>query len=97
VRSSKRAPSKEGALFYNRQTVRFFALVEAAGIEPASEKRSMQVSTCVVRGLIPPSDFPTDWTSEGPPLKISPERPRHSSPANLQQMTPNYRPWGSKR
>jgi hypothetical protein len=49
-------------------------LVEAAGIEPASEDRSMQASTCVVRGLILPPGFPTDWTPEGTPQKISPER-----------------------
>ena len=73
------------------------ALVEAAGIEPASEDRSMQASTCVVRGLIPPYDFPTDRTSKGPPQKLSPDRPRPSSPANLQYMTPSYRPWGSMR
>ena len=33
-------------------------MVEAAGIEPASEDRSMQASTCVVRGFDPATRAP---------------------------------------
>jgi len=47
-------------------------LVEAAGIEPASEDRSMRASTCVVRGFDPVlRSSPQTGSSEDPPLNFA--------------------------
>jgi len=50
-----------------------FLLVEAAGIEPASQARPRQASTCVFgRSLCSPSRGPTDGAQERQPGSVSP-------------------------
>jgi len=59
-------------------------MVEAAGIEPASEDRSMQVSTCVVCGIGPVLRAPRGPDQRRTRPLISPAISRRSPPAILQ-------------
>ena len=47
-------------------------MVEAAGVEPASENGLKEIPTCVVSLLISPPQTPTDKIPEGPVQKDSP-------------------------
>ena len=50
-------------------------MVEAAGIEPASEGISAETSTRIVRHLISPPVAPADRVNEGPALQLSSAAP----------------------
>ena len=59
-------------------------LVEAAGIEPASEEAEAQVSTCVVPGGILPLRSPGTDADERPARKVSRVEPGHAPTASSQ-------------
>ncbi len=72
-------------------------MVEAAGIEPASEEAEAQVSTCVVPGGILPLRSPGTDADERPARKVSRVGPGHAFTASSQKLTPRHRPCGRNR
>jgi hypothetical protein len=72
-------------------------MVEAAGIEPASEEATAQVSTCVARRIFSPPRLPRTEAVGRPAREFSRFRPGHSVAASPQNMTPDRRPWEPNR
>jgi len=69
---------------------RFHFLVEAAGIEPASENRSIEASTCLACVLLSSVSAPTGRVAHQPALWFSPPLPRagEEGPAHLYDALP---------
>ena len=63
-------------------------MVEAAGVEPASENDSKEITTCVVSLLFSPPRTPTDKIPGGPVPEDSPITLERESSASLLLMTP---------
>ena len=76
----KRNPRKESCAFS--------IMVEAAGVEPASENDSKEITTCVVSLLFSPARTPTDKIPRGPVPEDSPITLERESSASLLLMTP---------
>ena len=72
-------------------------MVEAAGIEPASEEAVTLASTCVVRGKVSSPAITANKKSRRPARKVSRVGPGHAFTAIHQSMTPTRRPWRPNR
>ena len=67
-------------------------MVEAAGIEPASEEAETQASTCVASGEVSRYRLPETEAVAAPVRKVSRVGPGHAFTASPQRLTPLPRP-----
>ena len=91
--SAERAAQSRTMVFVLRK----HGLVEAAGIEPASEEAATTVTTCVVRGEISSPCPPRTNAAETSPIVSRASASGKTLARSSQSMTPTHRPWKPNR